>query len=351
MPLYVPGYYNKNKTQMAEHYNLSIQRQLDKSTVLTIAYVGTQGHHIERGVDILYGDAALCQSLAGCGPGGEGGVYTQGGQNFYGTFTGLINNQAISQNYHNSAGGPVVAFASATWLQNSGNSNYNSLQISAERRARDLTFLASYTYAHSLDDVSAKFDPRDPQRAYGPSSFDLRHNLVLSYNWDLPFARWMGSRRITTGWHITGISRFYTGTPVSVKSGGDYALTNIGLDYPTQIGAIQTLDPHNPAHNFFNASAFASGLSCGFEVCGVTGSAKQFLFAGPGWVSTDLGVEKDTKITESMALNFRIEMFNVFNHTNFLPSGVIGNANSSQFGQATTAASGRIGQISAKFIF
>ena len=351
MPLYVPGYYNKNKTQMAEHYNLSIQRQLDKSTVLTVSYVGTQGHHIERGVDILYGDAALCQSLAGCGPGGEGGVYTQGGQNFYGTFTGLIDNQTISQGYTNSAGGPVVAFASATWLQNSGNSNYNSLQVSAERRARDLTFLASYTYSHSLDDVSAKFDPRDPQRAYGPSSFDLRHNLVLSYNWDLPFARLLGSRRITTGWHITGISRFYTGTPVSVKSGGDFALTNIGLDYPTQTGAIQTLDPHNATHTFFNSSAFASGLSCGYEVCGVTGSAKQFLFSGPGWVSTDLGVEKDTKITESMAFNMRFEMFNVFNHTNFLPNGVVGNANSSQFGQATTAAPGRIGQISAKFIF
>jgi Carboxypeptidase regulatory-like domain len=351
MPLYLPGYYNKNKTQMAEHYNLSIQRQLDKSTVLTIAYVGTQGHHIERGVDILYGDAALCQSLAGCGPGGEGGVYTQGGQTFYGTFKGPINNQAISQGYTNSAGGPVVAFAQATWLQNSGNSNYNSLQISAERRARDLTFLASYTYSHSLDDVSAKFDPRDPQRAYGPSSFDLRHNLVLSYNWDLPFAHYFGARRITSGWHITGISRFYTGTPVSVKSGGDYALTNIGLDYPTQIGSIQKLDPHNTDHTFFNTAAFASGLSCGYEACGVTGSSKQFLFAGPGWVSTDLGVEKDTKITESMALNFRFEMFNVFNHTNFLTSGVVGNANSSQFGQATSAAAGRIGQISAKFIF
>jgi hypothetical protein len=351
MPLYVPGYYNKNKTQMAEHYNVSIQRQLDKSTVLTVSYVGTQGHHIERGVDILYGDSALCLSIAGCGPSGEGGVYTQGGQTYYGTFTGLINNQTISQGYTNSAGGPVVAFAQATWLQNSGNSNYNSLQVSAERRARDLTFLASYTYSHSLDSVSAHYDPRDPRRAYGPSSFDLRHNLVLSYNWDLPFAHYFGARRITTGWHITGISRFYNGAPISVKSGGDYALTNIGLDYPTQIGSIQKLDPHNAEHTFFNTSAFASGLSCGYEVCGVTGSAKQFLFAGPGWVSTDLGVEKDTKITESMALNFRFEMFNVFNHTNFLPSGVIGNANSSQFGQATSAAAGRIGQISAKFIF
>ena len=83
----------------------------------------------------------------------------------------------------------------------------------------------------------------------------------------------------------------------------------------------------------------------------MTGSAKQYLFSGPGWVSTDLGVEKDTKVTESMAFNMRFEMFNVFNHTNFLPSSVVGNANSSQFGQVTQAAPGRIGQISAKFIF
>jgi hypothetical protein len=350
MPLYVPGYYNKNKTQMAEHYNLSIQRQLDKATVLTVSYVGTQGHHIQRGVDILYGDSALCQSISGCGPGGEGAVYTQGAQTYYGTFTGLIDNQSISQNYHNSAGGPVVAFASATWLQNSGNSNYNSLQVSAERRARDLSFLVSYTYAHSLDDVSAKYDPRDPSRAYGPSTFDMRHNLVLSYNWDLPFARLLGSRRMTTGWHLTGISRFNTGTPVSLRSGGDFALTNIGLDYPTQVGSVQKLDPRNGG-NYFNASAFAGGLSCGYEVCGVTGSAKQYSFSGPGAITTDLGLEKNTKITEALAFNVRVEMFNVFNHTNFLTSGVVGNSNSDQFGQATTAAPGRIGQISAKFIF
>jgi hypothetical protein len=355
MPLYVPGYYNKNKTQMAEHYNLSIQRQLDKSTVLTVGYVGTQAHHIQRGEDILWGSAALCQSLTNCGPGGEGNVYTQGGQTYYGTFTGLVNNQAISQNYHNSSGGPVVAFASATWLKNSGNSNYNSLQVSAERRARDVTFLASYTYSHSLDSYSAKYDPRDPARNYGPSSFDMRHNLVLSYNWDLPFARLFGPRRITTGWHLTGISRFNTGNPVSLTSGGDYALTNIGLDYPTLVGPVQKLNPRHSANaQYFNTSAFATGLGCGnngFEVCGVTGSAKQYSFSGPGTIDTDAGLEKDTQITEAMALNVRLEMFNVFNHTNFLSSGVIGNANSSQFGQVTAAAPGRIGQISAKFIF
>jgi Carboxypeptidase regulatory-like domain len=355
LPLYVPGYYYKNKTQMAEHYNVSIQRQLDKSTVLTVGYVGTQGHHIQHGEDLIWGSAPLCLSLPGCGPGGEGGVYTSGGQTFYGSFTGQIDVQDISKGYHNSAGGPVVAFAQATYLQNSANSNYNSLQVSAERRARDITFLVSYTYAKSLDNYSAKWDPRDPGRAYGESGFDMRHNLVMSYNWDLPFDRMFSPRRITSGWHITGISRFNTGVPISLKSGGDVALTNLGLDYPTQIGAVQHLNPRDTANKqYFNASAYASNLvGCGgsasYETCGVTGSAKQYSFNGPGTINTDMGLEKDTRITESMAFNMRFEMFNIFNHANF--NSVVGNAHSGQFGQATNTAPARIGQISAKFIF
>ena len=145
MPLYVPGYYNKNKTNTAQHMNLSIQRQLGTSTVLTAAYVATMGHHIEHGEDLIWGDGALCLSIPGCGPGGEGNVYTVGSKTYYGSFTGYIDNQGISAGYTNSSGGPVVAFASATYLQNSGNSNYNGLQMSLERRAHDIGFLLSYT--------------------------------------------------------------------------------------------------------------------------------------------------------------------------------------------------------------
>ena len=136
----------------------------------------------------------------------------------YGSFTGAIDNQDISKNYTNSGGGPVVAFASATYLQNSGNSNYNSLQVSAERRARDITYLLSYTYAKSLDNIAAKWDPRDANRAYGQSSWDMRHNFVASYNWNLPFDRFLGPHRYSEGWHLTGISRFNTGFPISLKS-------------------------------------------------------------------------------------------------------------------------------------
>ena len=95
----------------------------------------------------------------------------------------------------------------------------------------------------------------------------------------------------------------------------------------------------------------ASNLSCGYEVCGVTGSARQYSFNGPGTINTDAGVEKDTKITERVALNFRIEMFNIFNHANFLADSVVGNAGSGQFGQATNTAPGRVGQLMGKLIF
>ena len=355
MPLYVPGYYNKNKTTNAEHLNLSVQRQLGSSTVLTAAYVATMGHHIEHSVDVLWGDATLCLSIPGCGPGGEGNVYQVGAKTYYGSFTGLIDNQSISAGYTNSSGGPVVAFASATYLQNSGNSNYNSLQMSVERRARDISFLVAYTYAKSLDDL-AKWDPRPGQqrRSYGLSSWDMAQNLVASYSWAVPFQSFLGHNRASEGWHITGISRFNTGFPVSLKMGGDNALSNRGFDFPTQVGPIHKLNPHAAGHAYFNKSAFASNLiTCngnpGYETCGVTGSAKQYSFAGPGTISTDAGVEKDTKITEGISLNFRVEMFNVFNHANF--TSVKGDANSGSFGNANNTAPGRIGQLSGKFIF
>jgi hypothetical protein len=320
--------------------------------VLTVSFVGTLGHHIEHSVNIMYGSASLCQSIAGCGPGGEGGVYTLNGQTIYGTLVGAIDNQTISPNYKNSNGGPVVAFAEANYLQNSGNSNYNSLQVALERRSHDITFLVGYTYAKSMDTVAAIYDPRTYNgNNYGYSTFDMRNNLVASYNWELPFYRFMGPHRYSTGWHVTGITRFNSGTPVSLASGGDFALTNISLDYPSEIAPIKKLDPHKPGHNYFDTNSFASGLSCGYEVCGVTGSARQYLFHGPGTINTDAGVEKDTKITERTQLIFRIEMFNVFNHPNFLTNATVGNANSGQFGQVTNTAAGRIGQISGKFIF
>ena len=193
MPLYVPGYYNHNKTQNADHWNLSIQRQLGRSTVATVEYVATTGHHVQRGIPLVYGNQPLCESLAAenCGPGGEGGVYVSGANTYYSTLQGPIDNQTISPNYTNSAGGAVVAFAEANYIQNSANSNYSAFEASLERRASDVTFLLAYTYGKSLDNATANYDPYPGQlgREYGLSSWDIRQNFVASYSWAVPFQR------------------------------------------------------------------------------------------------------------------------------------------------------------------
>ena len=128
--------------------------------MLTVAYVGTLGRHIEHGVRPDLGQCVALPVACRLRAGWRGLASTSSmAKTIYGTLIGAIDNQTISPNYTNSSGGPVVAFAQATYLQNSGNSNYNSLQISAERRARDLTYLLSYTYAKSLDNYCCPLGP------------------------------------------------------------------------------------------------------------------------------------------------------------------------------------------------
>jgi len=139
-------------------------------------------------------------------------LYQLNGPTYYGQFYRAIDNQTISANYHNSMEARFVAFASATYLRTQENSNYNSLQVSAERRAREsptaspilmpnrwMTSLLSGTLAIRLVPMVSRLD--------------MRHNFVASYNWTLPFAAFSAPTGLTEGGTITGISRFNTGFP------------------------------------------------------------------------------------------------------------------------------------------
>ncbi len=161
----------------------------------------------------------------------------------------------------------------------------------------------------------------------------------------------LAHHRYSQGWQITGISRFNTGFPVSLSSGGDFALTNIGLDFPTQVAPFQKLNPHAPAHNFFNTSAFASNLSCGYEVCGVTGSAKQFALPRAGNDQHRCGCGERHENHGENATQPAPRNVQCLQPCQLPSSATVGNANSGQFGQATNTAPARIGQISGKFIF
>ncbi len=340
-----PGYDIHNRLPYAEHYNFSIERELSKSTVLTLAYVGTQGHRLISQYDANPGNAALCLQLIQlgatptCGRHGENQTYTlPDGSQVFGTRDRLGPN--FSQNN--------------SYTANIANSNYNAAQITVERKAADLTFLAAYTFSKAIDNSSG-FDQwvnfSDFSRSRSLSAFDVTHNFVVSYSWAIPFDRAFSSlpKRLTQGWNFTGITRFTGGLPVAIRQGGDYSLVGSGnTDVPDVVGKVVIQDPRKPDPNdpsrtnaFFLPGAFASGP------LGQFGNANRQFFHGPGINNTDLGLMKRTTITESTAFEIRAEFFNVFNHAQF--ENPEGNFSSDQFGLVTSARAPRIGQISAKF--
>jgi hypothetical protein len=342
---YSPGYSIHNQLPYAEHYNFSIQRELSTNTVMTLAYVGTQGHKLISQHDANPGDPNLCLQLnqlgatPTCGPGLESATFTlPNGSQVFGTRTAL---------------GPDFGSGNS-YTANISNSNYNALEISVERKASDVTFLAAYTYSKSIDDASG-FGDWVNFTNYGLSrslsAFDMTHNFVVSYNWALPFKRVFSHapNRLVSGWNLVGITRATTGLPITLSEGGlDISLVgSSSTDTPNLVGSVHTQDPHNSGPNgpntYFLPDAFAA------QPLGTFGNANRRFFHGPGIFNTDIAFIKSTAITERTALEFRVEFFNIFNHTQFLnPSG---NFASSLFGVVTSARDPRIGQLSLKFAF
>jgi hypothetical protein len=237
--------------------------------------------------------------------------------------------------------------------------------VTIERRAGDLTLLAAYTFAKALDNSSGFNDLvnfTNPKLSRGLSSSDVRHNLVVSYIWALPFDKLFrgGPRRLTEGWQLQGITRFASGFPIQMNQGsGDASLTDSSsTDMPNLVGPVVKVDPRKvntqcPTYDgtpgsgtgcYFLPSAFAVNTTLG-----TFGTANRRFFHGPGIINFDVGISKRIPLTEAMALEFRGEFFNVFNHAQFLnPSGDI---DSSNFGEVTNARDPRIGQVSAKFVW
>jgi hypothetical protein len=374
---YFPGYDIHNKLPYAEHFNLSIQRELSKSTVLTLAYVGTEGHRLISQKEINPGDAALCMSLAaqgaGCGPNGEQDTYSVGGQTIYGTRDKLLN-----PNICPSPNGPTLCYGFGNTLTTlSANSVYHAGEITVERKAGDVTLLAAYTLAKGLDNSSGFGDLvnfANPRLSRGLSSTDVHHNFVVSYIWELPFDKAFHGlpKRLTRGWQLQGITRFSSGFPVQMgdsnpvdvgplcPSGGCQGDTSLAgspsTDMPDVVGPVHKLNPRSsPDHTYFSQSSFQA-TSCTFSAagvpsseCGTFGTANRRFFHGPGINNTDVGIQKLIPVTEAKSFEIRGEFFNVFNHAQF--SNPTGDISSSSFGNITSARAMRIGQLSAKFIW
>ncbi len=365
-----PAFGNKNQLPYAENYELSLQRQITPSDLLTLSYVGTQGHHLLLAISANPGSPALCLQLiaenatilnssppATCGPNLENAIYQLPGGGLQGGFRTPLNQGVSPNGVVMLASGPTVAFGNDSYFKTIGNSAYNSAQINWRHTSGRLQTLLGYTFSKAIDLASGfgeQVNPVNPRISRGLSGFDSTHNFVFSYNYSLPFDMLGGPKRLTNGWAISGITRFATGLPITLVETDDQSLlgTNFGgpiplnVDTPNLIAPVRTLDPRNSACPgaclFFDPSSFQS------SALGQEGNANRRFFHGPGVNNWDFALLKSTQLNERFALQFRAELFNIWNHAQFLgPSGVM----STNFGSVSQAAPPRIGQLSLKLNF
>lgn len=349
----IPGYPTTNRIPYTEEYMFSLERELATNTLLSVSYVGTQAHRLLVLREANPGNPELCLSLSQtsdvapgsptCGPFGESNVYTT----------------AASQVVNGTRGPLGAEFGSDTDQATIGNSNYNSLQVSLRRKAGRLQFLAGYTYSKSIDQSSnlgEEVNPIDPSLSRAISSFDVRHNFVVSYDYSLPFEQlFHHDSRWTRDWEISGITRFSTGFPVTLYNYGDNSLlgtepngvNNFGIDEPQYTPGPLRLN-HHPRNGapYFNTALFS------LQPLGQVGNARRRFFYGPGMDNFDMALHKGISLTESKTLEFRAEAFNVFNHVQFYgPASVDGNISGATFGQVVSAGPPRLMQLAVKFSF
>jgi len=388
------------KTPYTYQYNLSLQHEVAKNTVVEVSYVGSSSHGLTSLQDINPFILGTTNRVLNLGAG---------------------DTSCVDEDGNSSSGvdpASTCSFATLPEFKNVANANYNSLQASLTRQLTDdryigkTYFTLAYTYAHGIDDASG-FRQRnssvpsfDPQLFRASSDQDIRHRITFSGGWDLPFDRmWSsGPKRLTQGWSVFPIVTWHTGYPFDVFARlGDRFNPGSegpsGAGDPTNVhaniaGATNTFNPSTPqtingttGNFYFNPNSFTTA-QCGdsnnpIATCvpsatifpsnaqvvanpalATYGTLPRNFLRGPGYINIDMAFSKTTAITERVKLEFRTEFFNLFNYVNFLNPGVNNNndgtfsgaatgnnPNSGQFGQITSTYDPRIIQLALRLAF
>jgi hypothetical protein len=297
------------RTPTVESWSLKMERQISPSTSLSVGYAGSHGYHELLSLDANLPTPTICPASP-CPAGYPAGAY------FFPTGAPLANN---------------AVWNTTNWFSE-GISSYHGLQVDlVHRLARGLQFRGAYTFSKALDDGdnmntsvatnSPAFvaNPLQPKSDYGRASFDVRHAVVVSATYELPFGRgkwaltnpWL--QKTISDWQISGIETVQSGLPFTPQ-----------LSYnPSNDG--DTRNPVRPSWNpnftgpvieggpsqYFNPSAFIQPLN------GTYGNVGRNILQGLGLVETDLSFAKKLAISERLKLQFRAEFFNLLNHTNF----------------------------------
>jgi len=284
--------WSKNlSTPYLMEFNLNVQHQLTRNSVLTLGYVGSEGRHYFNKKD-------LNPPVITTAPDG----------------------QPYIANVNNRLNNNISLYAPG---QTDGNSNYNSFQASYNDTFHNLIQTqVSYTYAHCLDFQSeelanengysggfAQVNPYDRAPEYGRCNYDIRHNLTLNSAALLPFK----GNRLAEGWQINTILTARTGEAFTAIDGFDQSRdgNSNADDRPNLVPGRSDNPIVGEVDEWFDPTAFT------LQPAGEFGDLHRNTLTAPGLLSLDMGVIKNTKINERLNVQFRAEFFNIINHANF----------------------------------
>jgi hypothetical protein len=337
----------------AQDWDLNIQRSLGRNLLLEIGYVGTKGTKLPRFIE------------------GNPTVYIPGQSSPDNADQRRIHSGCTLADPPSSC-----QFASTGLISGIANSSYNALEASLRKRfSHGLSFLGSYTYSKAIDDVSSfnisgsgsiqaagendlAQNPNDLAAERGPSLFDARHRFVFSYQWSLPFWQHQQSwyQHMLGGWQLNGIVTAMSGTPFSVfdsrdasVQGGAPEITGFSANRPNLVAGQNPNDGPRKVGAWLNANAFSRVIPDPNSPVQQFGTAGRNIALGPHYSNWDFGASKNIRLAESKELQFRAELFNILNHTNFhLPNSDI---SSPTFNQILKAEPPRLVQFALKFLF
>jgi len=293
-------------------WNLSVQREISKDLVVQAGYVGSRGVHLETGATSnIRNDHVLVN-----------------GQKFYPAIPG---NQVQGRRVN-------PAFGSIQYLGFNADSYYHAMQLTATKRyTAGLQFQMAYTYSKSIDTTSAidstftngalggdLQDPFDFGMDRGLSDFDVRHNFVANLLYELPFGKNLdgAAGKLAGGWSVAGILNLRSGFPFHVNLGQGFDRARNGIDN------TQSQRPNvAPGRSYSSAitgdpNRYIDPTAFQLQPAGFYGDEGRNVLTGPDLKVLDLSLIKNTPLTERVNTEFRIEAFNIFNHTNF--AGPIG---------------------------
>lgn len=364
LPLNVTSIPDQATWPYVQQWHLDIQHELPSHTVVTASYVGSKGTKLGRQTDMNQllpvplsqnpyqvgeaigpndcGTSFDADGVPTAATTPSGAPVPYGG---LGVLSPAVNLGVAACGTIPDIFRPFPGYTDISHLEFRSSSIYHAFQLAARRDVGGLQLSLAYTYSHSIDDSSDRFDGSfvnsfDPSASRASSNFDERHILSFSYVWDLPFLKRSSSKFVKNaiaGWEYSGITSFNTGSPFSVTysdiSDNAGVANGVGSSSrPDLVGDPNSSFTQNPQSGlgpqFYNPAAFAAPRGLTF------GDAGRNILRNPDRINFDMALFKHFAINERLGLEFRAEAFNVFNHTEW---GNLGGDSGSAGGSGDTA--------------